>query len=85
MLSRCRYDKSERFRISDLIQQECFNCPYTTDSFPVYAESIPGGPSTDMLMAEAKRHSIYLIGGKFNLIPKICSISIEHAVSRFYP
>jgi len=42
---------------------ECFNCPYSNDSFPVYAESIPDGPSTRMLQEAAREHSIYVVGG----------------------
>jgi len=45
------------------VYQECFNCPYSNDSFPTYAEPIPGGPSTAMLQEAAKEHSIYLVGG----------------------
>lgn len=42
---------------------ECYNCPYSNDSFPSYAEPIPGGPSTTMLQEAAKEHSIYLVCG----------------------
>jgi omega-amidase len=41
---------------------ECFNSPYATSSFPVYAEPV-GGPSTQMLSEAAKRNKVYLIGG----------------------
>jgi len=44
---------------------ECFNCPYSNDSFPVYAENIPEGPSTRMLADQAQLHHIYLIAGSF--------------------
>eukprot|EP00514_Thraustochytrium_sp_LLF1b_P001094 CAMPEP_0184508818 /NCGR_PEP_ID=MMETSP0198_2-20121128/957_1 /TAXON_ID=1112570 /ORGANISM="Thraustochytrium sp., Strain LLF1b" /LENGTH=291 /DNA_ID=CAMNT_0026898615 /DNA_START=5 /DNA_END=880 /DNA_ORIENTATION=- len=53
---------------------ECFNSPYATSSFPVYAETIPATagdlneeeqPSTAMLIAAAKESNIYLIGGSF--------------------
>jgi len=42
---------------------ECWNCPYSNDSFPPFAEPIPGGPSTNMLQEEAERNKIVLIGG----------------------
>jgi omega-amidase len=51
---------------------ECFNSPYATDQFPVYAETIPRcaaevdavqQPSTAMLIRAAKEHQVYLIGG----------------------
>ncbi|XP_075450195.1 omega-amidase NIT2 isoform X1 [Ascaphus truei] len=41
---------------------ECFNSPYGTKYFPVYAEKIPG-ESTQMLSEVAKECGIYLIGG----------------------
>lgn len=43
--------------------QECFNCPYSNDSFPTYAEAVPGGPSAAMLQEAARKHSVYLVGG----------------------
>ena len=51
---------------------ECFNSPYATDQFPVYAESIPSTaaelseaehPSTYMLSQAAAAHGVYLVGG----------------------
>jgi omega-amidase len=51
---------------------ECFNSPYATDQFPVYAEPIPANKagidpdvhtSTAVLSAAAARNGIYLIGG----------------------
>jgi len=42
---------------------ECFNCPYSTDSFGPYSEPVPDGPSCQMLSAAARENSIYLIGG----------------------
>jgi omega-amidase len=51
---------------------ECFNSPYATDQFPVYAEPIPAtkeeltaeaNPSTAMLSAAAARNKVYLVGG----------------------
>lgn len=47
--------------------QECFNCPYSNDSFPTYAEPIPGGPSTAMLQEAARAHSVYIVGGTHSL------------------
>jgi len=42
---------------------ECFNCPYSNDSFGPYSESIPDGISCKMLSDAAKENSVYLIGG----------------------
>jgi len=53
---------------------ECFNSPYSTDSFPEYAEAIPNNasdideamhPSSAMLVSAAKEANVYLIGGSF--------------------
>jgi len=57
---------------------EMFQCPYSNDSFPVYCESIPFDgsretesvdpqkhPSSHALVAMAKKHNIWLIGGSF--------------------
>lgn len=41
---------------------ECFNCPYGTQYFGEYAETIPGD-STDLLSKVAQECKIYLIGG----------------------
>eukprot|EP00002_Diphylleia_rotans_P013299 TRINITY_DN2596_c0_g3_i7.p1 TRINITY_DN2596_c0_g3~~TRINITY_DN2596_c0_g3_i7.p1 ORF type:complete len:289 (+),score=59.11 TRINITY_DN2596_c0_g3_i7:72-938(+) len=46
-----------------VVLPEIFNSPYANSSFPVYAEEIPGGPSTEMLQQEAKSNNIYLVGG----------------------
>lgn len=42
---------------------ECFNSPYGTSFFNEYAESIPNGPSCEMLSKNAKKHNVYLVGG----------------------
>ena len=51
---------------------ECFNSPYATDQFPVYAEPIPAHaselteaehPSTFMLSRAAAAHGVFLVGG----------------------
>ncbi|KAJ8979436.1 hypothetical protein NQ317_003215 [Molorchus minor] len=42
---------------------ECFNSPYGTKFFNEYAESIPNGPTCEMLSKAAKENSIYLVGG----------------------
>jgi len=53
---------------------ECFNSPYSTDSFPEYAEIIPDNanevdaaeqPTTSMLLKAAKDENVYLVGGSF--------------------
>ncbi len=56
---------------------ECFNSPYATDQFPVYAEPIPATssalteaehPSSYMLSRAAAEHGVYLVGGS---IPEV--------------
>jgi len=45
---------------------ECWNCPYSVDSFGPYSEPATEnnhGPSFQMLSQAAKEHSLYLIGG----------------------
>jgi len=53
---------------------ECFNCPYSNDAFPEYAEDLTNAvigaplensqaPSATLLSELAKEHKIYLIGG----------------------
>lgn len=52
---------------------ECFNSPYATASFPVYAEFIPATrsliepsihPTTAALSDAAREHGIFLVGGR---------------------
>mmetsp|Transcript_21110 Transcript_21110/g.41842 ORF Transcript_21110/g.41842 Transcript_21110/m.41842 type:complete len:345 (+) Transcript_21110:10-1044(+) len=51
-----------------LVLPECWNSPYDAAAFPKYAEPIPGGPSSAMLVQAAKSHGIWLIGGS---IPEV--------------
>ncbi|XP_074027282.1 omega-amidase NIT2 [Leptinotarsa decemlineata] len=44
---------------------ECFNSPYGTNFFSEYAESIPNGPTSEMLSKAARENSVYLVGGTF--------------------
>jgi omega-amidase len=48
-----------------VVLPEMWNCPYSNDSFPTYAEDFHAGPSpsTDALAAAAKRHGVVLVGG----------------------
>jgi omega-amidase len=48
-----------------VVLPEMWNCPYSNDSFPVYAEDIDGGasPSADVLSKIAKEHGVTLVGG----------------------
>ena len=57
-----------------VVLPECWNSPYSTASFPVYAESVPsvGGnpdptssPSTQMLVDVAKEKKIWIVGGSY--------------------
>lgn len=44
-----------------------WNCPYSNDSFPVYAEDVNAGheasPSSAMLSEVAKQNNITIVGG----------------------
>ncbi|XP_055905572.1 omega-amidase NIT2-like [Eupeodes corollae] len=42
---------------------ECFNCPYGTNYFREYSETIPDGYTCKALSESAKQHGIYIIGG----------------------
>lgn len=51
---------------------ECWNSPYSTASFPEYAEKVPSvgeapvaseSPSVNMLCGKAKEHGVWIVGG----------------------
>jgi omega-amidase len=48
-----------------VVLPEMWNCPYSNDSFPVYAEDIDGGASesAQLLSQAAREHSVTLVGG----------------------
>ncbi len=48
-----------------VVLPEMWNCPYSNDSFPTYAEDIDGGasPSADALSAAAAANAVTLVGG----------------------
>lgn len=48
-----------------VILPEMWNCPYSNDSFPSYAEDIDAGasPSAAALSEAAKEHAVTLVGG----------------------
>ncbi|KAK9903935.1 hypothetical protein WJX75_000890 [Coccomyxa subellipsoidea] len=48
-----------------VVLPEMWNCPYSNDSFPTYAEDIDGGasPSADALAAAAAANAVTLVGG----------------------
>ena len=46
-----------------VVLPEMFNCPYSVQCFPDYAEEIPAGETANLLSALAKTHSIFLVGG----------------------
>lgn len=46
-----------------VILPEMFNCPYSTNAFPEYAEQYPNGETINMLSETAREEGIYLIGG----------------------
>ena len=47
--------------------QEMWNCPYSNDSFPIYAEDIDAGfdasPSTAMLAEVARKKKVTIVAG----------------------
>lgn len=47
--------------------QEMWNCPYSNDSFPTYAEDIDAGleasPSSHMLSEVARKKKVTIVGG----------------------
>jgi len=59
----CFVQKAKEGGASLVSLPECFNSPYGTSFFDQYAESVPGGPSCDMLSKAAKDNQVYLIGG----------------------
>lgn len=48
-----------------VILPEMWNCPYSNDSFPTYAEDVDAGDSlsTSMLSSAAATHGVVLVGG----------------------
>jgi len=48
-----------------VVLPEMWNCPYSNDSFPTYAEDIDGGasPSADALAEAAAANAVTLVGG----------------------
>jgi hypothetical protein len=70
---------------------ECFNSPYATAQFPVYAEAIPTSaaalreaehPSTHMLSTAAAAHGVYLVGGS---IPEVSEGKVYNTCVAFGP
>ena len=51
-----------------IVLPEVWNSPYATAAFPEYAETIPGGPSSAMLVAAAQEHGVWIVGGS---IPEV--------------
>ncbi len=46
-----------------VVLPEMFNCPYSSELFPAYAEQHPGGETTAMLSEIAASKGIYIFGG----------------------
>jgi predicted amidohydrolase len=46
-----------------VVLPEMFNCPYSTEAFPEYAEALPSGPTACALSRMARAHKITLVGG----------------------
>ncbi|XP_060525333.1 omega-amidase NIT2 [Cylas formicarius] len=55
--------KSKQLGAKLVCLPECFNSPYGTGFFEEYAESIPNGPTCEMLSRSARENQIYLVGG----------------------
>jgi omega-amidase len=51
-----------------IVLPEVWNSPYATKAFPEYAEEIPGGPSSAMLVAAAQENGVWIVGGS---IPEV--------------
>jgi len=66
-----------------IVLPECFNSPYSTSSFPQYAEPIePSQESYKALQAMAKESQSYLIGGS---IPERCDNKLYNTNLSFSP
>lgn len=46
-----------------VVLPEMFNCPYSSNVFPKFAESYPDGPTVKMLSGAAREEGIFLVGG----------------------
>lgn len=48
-----------------VVLPEMWNCPYSNDSFPTYAEDVDGGdsPSSALLASAAASNGVVLVGG----------------------
>ncbi|XP_065835862.1 omega-amidase NIT2-like [Oscarella lobularis] len=65
-----------------IVLPECFNSPYGTQHFASYAETIPGGPSTQALEEMAKETKSYIVGGS---IPELDSDRYYNSSTVFSP
>ena len=48
---------------------EMFNCPYSTQSFPLYAENFENSETISVISAAAKYNDMYVVAGS---IPELC-------------
>ena len=46
-----------------MVLPEMWNCPYSNDSFPTYAEDFSDSPSISALAAAAKAAGVVVVGG----------------------
>ena len=53
----------KNYRVNLVLLPEMFQCPYSLESFPVFAEDIPNGETSHFLSNLARQYGIYLIGG----------------------
>lgn len=62
---RCRVQDAASNGAALVVLPEMWNCPYSNDSFPTYAEDIESGasPSVDMLSAAARQCRVTLVAG----------------------
>lgn len=65
-----------------VVLPEMWNCPYSNDSFPVYAEDIDAGqaPSAEMLSNMARELGLVIVGGS---IPERCGSSLYNTCCVF--
>lgn len=57
------FSSIKKHRANLILLPEMFQCPYNLESFPIFAEEIPGGETSLFLAHLAREHHAFLIGG----------------------